>query len=223
MTTLPRYASGAPRRRFFLCIKVGLAVMFSSFLVLIDEADHYTEGFGPWAVITTIVIMQPTLGATLSKGIQRLIGTVFAAVAGSIGGYGVRTCLPEHLAFYAIAVLLCSVTALLNFISTAPERKDWQYMFVIAALTFDFLALRSYHEAPLTSLHRVAMIVAGGLIAFAVYLLPTGGTTAREQAKGMLADGLTDIAEALLAAGNAYAEDRRLRRLLSIDKDSAPC
>ena len=77
------FRTGASRRRFWLAVKVGCAVTLCSLLVLVESADAATQGFGVWAVITAVVIMQPSLGMTLSKGVNRLFGTVIAAAAGS--------------------------------------------------------------------------------------------------------------------------------------------
>ena len=70
--------------------------------------------------------------------------------------------------------------------STEPPRRQGlslrpspSYAFLIAYLTFDFLALRAYRESLDTSVHRVLMIVAGAMISFLVSMLPTSGSSAR--------------------------------------------
>ena len=93
------------------------------------------------------------------------------------------------------------------------------YAMLIAYLTFDFLALRAFREAPLASLHRVLMIAAGALLAVLVSLVPTPQSSAGEQARGMLAEALADSADGLLAVVRAHASGRRLHRLESIDRD----
>ena len=58
--------------------KVGVAVLGASCLSLFWLVEQ------EWAVITVIIIMQPTLGATLSKTTQRMLGTLAAASAALI-------------------------------------------------------------------------------------------------------------------------------------------
>ncbi len=41
-----------------------------------------TQGF--WVPLTTIIVLQPTLSATLRKGMQRFIGTIIGIIVGSI-------------------------------------------------------------------------------------------------------------------------------------------
>ena len=219
--SLPRFATGHPRRRFWLALKIGSAAVVASLFSIVDSLNQLTGGSAPWAVVTVVVVMEPTLGATLSKGTNRIIGTVSAAGAAALAGYGTKMLLPSPYDAGLLSILLFAATSTLNYLRTAPASKDWQYAYLIAYLTFDFLALRAFHEKPEASYNRVLMIGSGGLIALLVMLLPTGESTAAAQAKGMLADALSDCAEAVLVANQMYASGRSLHRLESIDRDLA--
>ena len=94
---LPRFATGHPRRRFWLAVKVGVAATIASLGTLVDAFDDATGGFAVWAVVTVLIVMQPTLGSTLSKGVNRLVGTVSAAGVAACAGFGARSMLPTPL------------------------------------------------------------------------------------------------------------------------------
>ena len=60
------HAAGASRRRLILAAKVGVAVALSSLLSLVDAAYRFSDS-GAWAVVTAVIVMQPTLGSTAYK------------------------------------------------------------------------------------------------------------------------------------------------------------
>ena len=215
LPALPRFATGHPRRRRWFAIKVGLAAVIASLGSLVDALHDATHGFAPWAVVTVVVVMQPTLGSTLSKGVNRLVGTAAAAGAAACAGYGAKILLPPVYDQVALAIVIGAATTVFNYFSSAPNRKQWAYAYLIAYLTFDFLALQAFHEQPSASYHRVLMIIVGGLVAMLVKLLPTGESTAAAQAQGMLADALSDCAEAVLGATRAYATGRHISTVSS--------
>ena len=66
------------QRRLILAAKVGIATMLTTLLTLLDGVYAFNE-LGAWATITVVITMQPTVGSTTNKGIQRCLGTVFAA------------------------------------------------------------------------------------------------------------------------------------------------
>ena len=151
MVDAARFSDGASCRRIWLALKVGTATGIAGLVPLFDVADSVTMGFGAWAVVTVVVVMQPTLGATLSKGVQRLVGTVIAASTASIAGYGARHLLPPPFSLLFMVALLSVTTAALNFKSTAPANSTWAYAYLISSLTFAFLAIKAFHEQPMVA------------------------------------------------------------------------
>jgi len=98
-------------------------------------------------VVTTIIVMQPTLGATNQKALARCAGTISSAsIAYLVGEYGGRLPYPWDVAIISGAIL--AFTATMNFVSTSqdPRLAPWQYAFFLSYLTFDFLVLGEYHE-----------------------------------------------------------------------------
>jgi uncharacterized membrane protein YccC len=160
------------QRRLIFAVKVGIATMLTTLLTLVDDVYAFNE-LGAWATITVVITMQPTVGSTTNKGIQRCLGTVFAAAVAALVGVSARELLPwPEAGKVVVGLSVGSVTVLLNWLSTRPEYAAWQYSLFLSYLTFDFLVLRAYRETPAASLSRVYMIVLGVALALAVMWTP---------------------------------------------------
>ena len=112
------HAAGASRRRLILAAKVGVAVALSSLLSLVDAAYSFSDS-GPWAVVTAVIVLQPTLGSTAYKATQRFLGTVFAAAAAALCGYVARMHMPPLAGQCFLAAAVFAVSAGLNHLSTS--------------------------------------------------------------------------------------------------------
>jgi uncharacterized membrane protein YgaE (UPF0421/DUF939 family) len=55
-----------------------------------------------WATISTIVVLQSTLGAALPISWQRFVGTILGAAAGAL----ISTYFPDNLTMFAVGVFL---------------------------------------------------------------------------------------------------------------------
>lgn len=64
---------------FRRAIRSALVVCLS---VVIYHVFHLTQGY--WVTLTTLIVMQATLGATLRKGVQRFLGTLLGVAIASI-------------------------------------------------------------------------------------------------------------------------------------------
>ena len=216
-TGMRRLMVDSSSRRLIFAVKVGIATMLTTLLTLVDDIYAFNE-LGAWATITVVITMQPTVGSTTNKGIQRCLGTVFAAAVAALVGVSARELLPwPEAGKVVVGLAVCLVTVLLNWLSTRPEYAAWQYSLFLSYLTFDFLVLRAYRETPAASLSRVLMIVAGVALALVVMWTPPQ-LLAYEQAADHLEAQLRDCADAVRAVTHTFASGRTLRRLDSIDR-----
>ena len=55
--SLPRFATGHSRRRFWLALKIGAAAIVASLFSIIDSLNQLTGGSAPWAVVTVVVVI----------------------------------------------------------------------------------------------------------------------------------------------------------------------
>ena len=116
---------------------------------------------GYWAVFTAVIVVQSSLGATITASIERLMGTAVGALVGAAAAY-----------FHARApqfggLILCVTVALLSFVvSVRPALK-------VAPVTAVIMLIgTTTHMDPLIAAGlRVVEITVGGVVGVAATLL----------------------------------------------------
>ncbi|XP_062014210.1 aluminum-activated malate transporter 2-like [Rosa rugosa] len=134
-------------RRIVHSFKVGLA------LTLVSLFFYYRplyDGFGVdamWAVLTVIVVFEFSVGATLGKGINRMLATLLAGAL-AVGVHHISTLWggevgePILIAFF-VFVVAASVT-FMRFFPALKARYD--YGMLIFILTFCLVSVSGYRE-----------------------------------------------------------------------------
>jgi uncharacterized membrane protein YccC len=113
-----------------------------------------------WAAIATLVVMQSTLGATLTLSIGRIVATAVGASVGAVEAnfFG------ANLAAFAVAILL---TGLLS-IAFRLEKTAYRY----ASITLAIIVLIPRSASPWTiALHRFIEVSVGIIVALAFVAL----------------------------------------------------
>ena len=113
-----------------------------------------------WAAITTLVVMQSTLGAALPISAQRLVGTALGAALGALAG----TYYPGNALVFGACVLLLGIV----FVPFRLDRNAYRY----AGITLAIIMLVPGHSGPIIALHRfleVSVGIAVGLAFSAVW------------------------------------------------------
>ncbi|KAG6595153.1 Aluminum-activated malate transporter 8, partial [Cucurbita argyrosperma subsp. argyrosperma] len=151
-------------RRIIHSLKVGLALTFVS---LLYYWRPLYDGFGIaaiWAVLTVVVIFEFTVGATLSKGLNRGLGTLLAGALG-VGAqhfaslFG-QTGEPIVLGFFVF--LLAAASTFSRFFPRIKARYD--YGVLIFILTFSLVSVSGYRVEKILELahQRLSTILIGG-------------------------------------------------------------
>ena len=113
-----------------------------------------------WAPITTIVVMQSTLGAAWTISRQRLVGTAIGAVMGALMATYSQSVVVFAIGFF-ISGLICAMLRL--------ERNAFRYTGITVAIIF----LISHTERVwVVAVHRfveIAMGIAVGLVLTAIF------------------------------------------------------
>ncbi|XP_010275268.1 PREDICTED: aluminum-activated malate transporter 12-like [Nelumbo nucifera] len=131
-------------RRVIHSLKVGLALTLVSLLYLMEPLFQGIGQNAIWAVMTVVVVLEFTAGATLCKGLNRGVGTL---CAGSLAFF------IEYIAnesghifraiFIAFAVFLIGASA--TYMRFFPYiKKNYDYGIVIFLLTFNLITVSSY-------------------------------------------------------------------------------
>ncbi len=117
---------------------------------------------GYWAVFTAVIVVQSSLGATITASVERFMGTVVGALAGAGAAY-FHAKWPEFG-----GVILCVTVALLSFlVSVRPSLKVAPVTAVIMLIGGTTTHLNPLIAASL----RVAEITVGSLVGVAATLL----------------------------------------------------
>lgn len=131
-------------RRVIHSLKVGLALTLVSLLYLMETLFEGVGQNAIWAVMTVVVVLEFTAGATLCKGLNRGFGTLCAGslaffiefMAGKSG----HIC---RAVFIGISVFLIGTTA--TYLRFIPYiKKNYDYGVVIFLLTFNLITVSSY-------------------------------------------------------------------------------
>src|SRR5205814_3666320 len=123
--------------------------------VLIARLVQMPEAY--WAAIATLVVMQSTLGATLTLSFERIVATAVGASVGALEA----NCFGGNLVAFALAIVLIGLLS----IAFRLEKTAYRY----ASITLAIIVLIPRTAAPwIVALHRFLEVSAGIIVALAV-------------------------------------------------------
>ncbi|MQL93945.1 hypothetical protein Taro_026595 [Colocasia esculenta] len=131
-------------RRVIHALKVGTALTLVSFLYLLEPLFNGIGKNVMWAVMTVVVVLEFTAGATLCKGLNRGLGTVGAgSLAFLIDFVSQKSGRIFRAVFIGAAVFFVGFTA--TFVRFFPHiKKNYDYGVLIFLLTFNLITVSSY-------------------------------------------------------------------------------
>ncbi|XP_052200134.1 aluminum-activated malate transporter 8-like [Diospyros lotus] len=197
-------------RRISHSLKVGLALtLVSSFYYLRPLYDGFGQS-GMWAVLTVVVIFEFTVGATLSKGMNRGFATLLAGALGV--GAQQMACLLGHkghpIVLGLFVFLLAAASTFTRFFPNIKARYD--YGVLIFILTFSLVAISGYRadEILVLSHQRLSTILIGGAICLviSIFLVPVW---AGEELHNLVAANLEKLGSFLEGFGKECFKDSR--------------
>ncbi|KAF5207724.1 Aluminum-activated malate transporter, partial [Thalictrum thalictroides] len=150
-------------------LKVGVALVLVSLLYLVDSLYEKVGENAMWAIMTVVVIFEFSAGATLSKGLNRGIGTILggllgclaATLADQIGGAG------EAIAV-GVSIFIFGVAA--SYIRLIPAfKKKFDYGAMIFILTFNLVIVSGIRDMKIFDLARDRLLTIG--IGFGICIL----------------------------------------------------
>uniref|UniRef100_A0ACD5UA81 Uncharacterized protein n=1 Tax=Avena sativa TaxID=4498 RepID=A0ACD5UA81_AVESA len=168
--------AGEDPRRVAHSLKVGLALALVSLVYFVTPLFNGLGVSTMWAVLTVVVVMEYTVGATLSKGLNRGFATLVAACI-AVGAhklaelaerFGVQG---EPISLTVFVFIIASAATFLRFI---PEIKaKYDYGVTIFILTFSLVAVSSYRVEELIQLahDRFYTIIVGVFICLLITVL----------------------------------------------------
>ena len=147
-------------RRARTPLRFGLRATVAAVLAwLAVDLAGLTQGY--WAVLTAILVLQTTIGASLEAGLWRLLGTLIGGAIGFLGALAVLYGWLGEVWAVALAVLLLA--------PLASSRQAFRIAPVTAIVVM--LSDPSHAHALEAATHRVLNIALGSVIALTVALL----------------------------------------------------
>ncbi|GLJ39490.1 hypothetical protein SUGI_0806690 [Cryptomeria japonica] len=142
-------------RRLVHSVKVGLALSLVSLFYIVKTLFNGVGENAIWAVLTVVVVFEFTVGATLSKGLNRCFATMVAGSLGLAVGYLAK----------------CTLSTFSRFIPHIKKRYD--YGVVIFILTFSLIAISSYRVENLIHMayERSLTVMIGCALCFLISVL----------------------------------------------------
>ena len=113
-----------------------------------------------WAAIATLVVMQSTLGATLTLSIKRIVATAVGASVGALES----SLFGANLIAFAIAIVLIGLLSILFRL----EKTAYRYASITLAI---IVLIPRSGPAWITAVHRFLEVSVGIIVALAVVAL----------------------------------------------------
>ncbi|CAL5432370.1 unnamed protein product [Camellia sinensis] len=131
-------------RRVIHSLKVGLSLTLVSLLYLMEPLFKGVGENAIWAVMTVVVVLEFTAGATLCKGLNRGIGTLLAGLLALLIEYVAEKSGRVFRAIFigAAVFLIGSASTYTRFIPYI--KKNYDYGVMIFLLTFNLITVSSY-------------------------------------------------------------------------------
>ncbi|GLJ39485.1 hypothetical protein SUGI_0806610 [Cryptomeria japonica] len=159
-------------RRVIHAMKVGLALSLVSLFYLMEPLFNGVGDNAIWAIMTVVVVFEFTAGATLSKGLNRGLGTVVAGSLAVSVGY-----LAEKASKIGEATVIGSscfvLGAAATFFRFFPKIKNkYDYGVVIFLLTFNMIIVSGYRVENIFAMayERLSTIAIGSAVSMVISL-----------------------------------------------------
>ncbi|KAF5178710.1 Aluminum-activated malate transporter [Thalictrum thalictroides] len=154
-------------------IKVAIALVFVSLFYLVDPLYDQVGENAMWAIMTVVVVFEFFAGATLSKGLNRGIGTVLGGLLGCLASTLVHE-IGGICRAVATGTSVFIFGAAASYFRLVPSiKKKYDYGFMIFILTFNLVAVSGLRGEQVIVLarERLATIVMGFVISILTSLL----------------------------------------------------
>ncbi|KAJ0555659.1 putative aluminum-activated malate transporter [Helianthus annuus] len=160
------------RNRVTFSLKVGLAVLLVSLLILVQAPYKVFGTTIIWSILTVAIMFEYTVGATFHKGFNRALGSLFA---------GVLAVAVAELALMGgpvaepiiIGISIFTIGTITSFMKLWPTLVPYEYGFRVILFTYCLIIVSGYRMGnPIkTSIERFYSIVIGAIVTVAVNTL----------------------------------------------------
>ncbi|XP_027362572.1 aluminum-activated malate transporter 9-like [Abrus precatorius] len=193
--------------RVIFALKVGLAVLLVSLLILFGAPYQL---FGPnivWAILTAILVFEYTVGATFNRGFNRALGSLMAGILAI--AVAQTAMFSGHVAEPIIIGLSIFIIAVItSFMKMWPSLVEYEYGFRVILLSYCLIIISGYRMGnPIrTMIDRLCSIAIGGTMSVLVNVL-IFPIWAGELLHTQLVNNFYSVADSLEECVKKYLED----------------
>ncbi|ONK57683.1 uncharacterized protein A4U43_C09F3000 [Asparagus officinalis] len=199
-------------RRVIHAVKMGTAITLVSLLYLLGPLYKIFGSNAMWAVMTVVLVLEFTAGATLYKGLNRGLGTVCA------GGLSLLIELSAAKAGNVYKVVIIGVSIFFvgagaTFVRFIPYiKQNYDYGVIIFLLTFNLITISSFNVKDLLGMarERLYTIGFGSAISLFMCLFILPNWSGQDLEKSTV-NKLEALAKSIEACVNDYFEDTEIR------------
>nr|POE67255.1 aluminum-activated malate transporter 2 [Quercus suber] len=200
-------------RRIIHSLKVGLALTLVSLFYYIQPLYDRIGENSIWAVITVILVFEFSVGATLGKGLNRMLATLSAGALG-VGVHHLATLSGEKGEPIVLGFFVAIIAATVTFVRFFPTMKArYDYGLLIFILTFSLVSVSGYRKDKVLNMahQRVTTIIVGSFIAI-VTCICIRPVWIGEELQNLIANNIEKLGNFLQGFGSEFfkiSEDRQ--------------
>uniref|UniRef100_A0A0D9VKL2 Aluminum-activated malate transporter n=1 Tax=Leersia perrieri TaxID=77586 RepID=A0A0D9VKL2_9ORYZ len=211
-TEMWAFARKDPRKPVFAA-KVATALALITLLVFLREPTDLAN-HSVWAILTVVVVFEFSIGATLSKGLNRGLGTLTA------GGLALAVSeLSSHMGNLAtVFLIVCTFVVAFGATLTKlhPKMKPYEYGLRVFLLTFCYVTVSGYNTGKFTAtaISRFLLIAIGAAVSLALNI-GIHPIWAGEDLHNLVAKNFTGVAKSLEGCVDGYLKCMEYERVPS--------
>ncbi|XP_042386331.1 aluminum-activated malate transporter 9-like [Zingiber officinale] len=195
------------KNRVTFSLKVGLACLLVSLLILI-RAPYQVFGTNIiWSILTVAIMFEYTVGATFNRGFNRALGSLLAGIFAIVV---IQVAMSSgHIAEpYVIGLSIFLIGSIASFMKLWPSLTPYEYGFRVILFTYCLIIVSGYRIGnPIrTAMDRLYSIAIGAIVAVLVNVL-IFPIWAGEQLHKELVDHFDSVADSLEECVKKYLSD----------------